>query len=157
MKAQRNDDVDNLEAVRNYFNQGGTLHALMDVSLDDLDVIYAYACQLFKSADYPAAKRYYMLLTNLCHWQYDYWLALGLCCQRLDEHDEAIFSLVKAAQLRLDDPQPVYLAGISYRLIGNLEQAHKAFQGALKWCSNKSQYDAIKTEVLYQLSLMENM
>jgi len=81
MKAQRNDDVDNLEAVRNYFNQGGTIHALVDVSMDDLDVIYAYACQLFKSADYPAAKRYYMLLTNLCHWQYDYWLALGLCCQ----------------------------------------------------------------------------
>ena len=50
------------DTVRNFFNQGGTLPALLDLDPVDLDSIYAYACQLFDAGDYAAAKRFCLLL-----------------------------------------------------------------------------------------------
>ena len=141
---------DDLDTVRDFLNQGGTLQALMDLDPADLDRIYAYACQLFDAGDYAAAKRFCLLLSRFSHWQYDYWLALGLCCQRLDEHLEAVFCFGQAGLLRLDDPRPPYLAGLSYQLAGQPEKARKALDAAIKWCSVKPEYAALKADIMRQ-------
>ena len=143
-----------LDTVRDFFNQGGTLQALLSLAPDDLDRVYAYACQLFDAGDYAGAKRFYLLLARLSHWQFDYWLALGLCCQRLNEHEEAVFCFGQAGLLRLDDPRPAYLAGLSHQLIGHTAYARKAFAAALKWCAAKPEHAALKAEVLNQAALV---
>ncbi|EAA3660140.1 SycD/LcrH family type III secretion system chaperone [Salmonella enterica] len=146
---------DDIATIQDFLNQGGTLQALFNLDPVDLDCIYAYACQLFETGDYAGAKRYYMLLSRFSHWQYDYWLALGLCCQRLEEHDQAIFCFGQAGLLRLDDPQPPYLAGLSYCQCAQLKQATKAFKTALKWCADKADHLAIKREIQLQLLALE--
>lgn len=145
---------DDVVTVHDFLNQGGTLQVLLNLDPVDLDHIYAYASQLFEAGDYAGAKRFYILLSRFSHWQYDYWLALGLCCQRLEEQDQALFCFGQAALLRLDDPKPPYLAGLSYRQNDQPEQATKAFQTALKWCSDKPQHAVIKGEIQRQLSVM---
>ncbi|WP_312978139.1 SycD/LcrH family type III secretion system chaperone [Atlantibacter sp.] len=147
-------EQDDLATVRDFLHQGGTLQALINLDPVDLDHVYAYACQLFEAGDYAGAKRFYMLLSRLSHWQYEYWLALGLCCQRLEEHDQALFCFGQAGLLRLDDPKPPYLAGLSYRQSAQPEQAAKAFQAALKWCADKPQHLVIKGEIQCQLSAL---
>ncbi|MDE1712311.1 MULTISPECIES: SycD/LcrH family type III secretion system chaperone [Chromobacterium] len=147
-------EQDDLDTVRDFFNQGGTLQALVNLDPADLDSVYSYACQLFDAGDYAGAKRFYLMLARLSHWQFDYWLALGLACQRLSEHEEAVFSFGQAGLLRLDDPRPAYLAGLSHQLAGHPEQAGKAFAAALKWCASKPEHAAIKAEVLRQAALL---
>lgn len=149
---------DDLDTVRDFFRQGGTLQALMKLNPADLDHVYAYATQLFDAGDYAAAKRFYLLLSRLSHWQFDYWLALGLCCQRLGEHTEAVFCFGQAGLLRLDDPRPAYLAGLSYQLAGQPDKACKALNAAIRWCSAKPEYAALKAEIMRQppLSLRES-
>lgn len=144
---------DDLDTVRDFFNQGGTLQALINLNPADLDHVYAYACQLFDAGDYAAAKRFYLLLSRLSHWQFDYWLALGLCCQRLSEQAEAVFCFGQAGLLRLDDPRPAYLAGLSHQLVGELDKARKALDAAIKWCAAKPEYAALKAEIMRQPSL----
>ncbi|MCD4487165.1 SycD/LcrH family type III secretion system chaperone [Chromobacterium vaccinii] len=141
---------DDLDTVRDFFAQGGTLQALVNLDPADLDRVYAYACQLFDAGDYAGAKRFYLMLARLSHWQFDYWLSLGLCCQRLGEHTEAIFCFGQAGLLRLDDPRSAYLAGLSHQLIGNRPQAAKAFAAALKWCAARPEYAELKAEIQQQ-------
>ena len=138
---------EDIEAIRDFFGQGGTLQALVDIDPAHLDKLYAYACQLFDAGNYAGAKRYYQLLTRLSHWQFDYWFALGLTCQQLNEHGEAAFCFGRAGLLRLDDPRPSYLAGLSYELTGNTELASKAFTASIKWCSDKPEYAQLKRDI----------
>jgi secretion system chaperone SscA len=138
---------DTIDDIRDFFNQGGTLQALVDIDPARLDELYAYATQLFDAEDYAGAKRYYQLLTRLSHWQFDYWFALGLACQQLNEHAEAAFCFGKAGVLRLSDPRPAYLAGLSYQLMGHGDLADKAFAASIKWCSDKPEYADLKREV----------
>ncbi|MBC8642938.1 SycD/LcrH family type III secretion system chaperone [Caballeronia sp. EK] len=147
---------DDLDTVRDFFQRGGTVQALMKMDPRDLEHVYAYATQLFDGGDYAAAKRFYMLLSRLSHWQFDYWFALGLCCQRLSEHMEAVFCFGQAGLLRLDDPRPAYLAGQSYRIAGQPENARKALDAAIKWCASKPEYADLREEIALQLSLFSH-
>ncbi|PHV11476.1 SycD/LcrH family type III secretion system chaperone [Chitinimonas sp. BJB300] len=139
---------DDFDTLRDFLAQGGTLQALVDIDPADLDKLYAYACQLFDAGDYEAAKRFYLMLARLSHWQFDYWLALGLACQRLNEHEEALFSFGQAGLLRLDDPRPPYLSALSYQLTNRSEHAQKAFTAASRCCGSKPEYAAFKAELL---------
>ncbi|QAU25474.1 CesD/SycD/LcrH family type III secretion system chaperone [Dyella sp. M7H15-1] len=142
-----NDDIDDIEVIRGFFAEGGTLQALMDIDPNHLDKLYAYATQLFEAGNYVGAKCYYELLVRLSHWQFDYWFALGLTYQKLSEHGEAARCFGRAGVLRLSDPRPPYLAGLSYQLMGHGEAAAKAFSASMKWCSDKPEYAELKREV----------
>lgn len=116
----------------------------------DLDCVYGYACQLFDAGDYTGARRCYELLTRLSPGQFNYWLALGLACQRRAEHDEAVVCFGRAGSLRGRDPRPAYHAGVSYRLNGQPERARTAFLAALKGCGERPEHSAFKAEIRRQ-------
>ncbi|WP_175007381.1 CesD/SycD/LcrH family type III secretion system chaperone [Burkholderia lata] len=147
---------DDLDTSRDFFAQGGTTQALMNLNPADLDQVYAYACRLYDSSDYAAAKRFSLLLSCLSHWQFDYWLARGQCCQRLGEHPEAAFSFGQAGPLRFDDPRPACLAGLSYQLSGQRDKGPKAFSIAITLCTDKPEYAALRAKIVrYPLSRKE--
>ncbi|MFM0514987.1 SycD/LcrH family type III secretion system chaperone [Paraburkholderia sp. RL17-373-BIF-A] len=145
---------DDLETVRDFFSRGGTLQALVNLDPADLDHIYAYATQLFDLGDYAAAKRFYLLLSRLSHWNFDYWFALGLCCQRLAEHLEAVFCFGQAGLLRLDDPRPAYLAAQSYQFAGQPDNARKALSSAIRGCMSCPEYAELRDEIMRQISIL---
>ncbi|MBV8046057.1 MAG: SycD/LcrH family type III secretion system chaperone [Paludibacterium sp.] len=142
-----------MEFVREALRQGATMQALLDIDPADLDNLYADACQRFDQGDFIGAKKLLLILTRLSHWQFDYWLALGLTCQRLGEHDEAVHSFSQTGQLRLDDPRSAYLAGLSLHALGQLGVARQAFDAALNWCAAKPEYQELKQQVLHMQSL----
>ena len=83
-------------ALRNADGPHGAAPPLAALNPADLECVYAYACQLFDAGDYAHAKPYYQLLTQLSGGQFNYWLALGLTCQRRSEHDEAVICFGRA-------------------------------------------------------------
>lgn len=134
---------------------GVSLRQLRDVDQVDLDNVYAYAYQLFEAGEYEAAKRGFYMLVRIDHHGFDYWLALGLSCQRLDQHDEAIFCFSRSGALRLTDPRSSYFAGISYQIVDNREYAEKAFNAALKWCASHQEYQSLRARVSRSLAAFQ--
>ncbi|MEX3956755.1 SycD/LcrH family type III secretion system chaperone [Trinickia sp. EG282A] len=143
---------DDHEVLQRFFANGGSLWMLADISKKDLGTMYAYATQLFEAGEFEAARNVYLILVRVDHWRFDYWFALGLCCQRLAAHDEAVFSFARAGMIHIDDPRASFFAGISYRALGNKEYARKAFDAALRWCGQQPRYDEIRKSAVEQLS-----
>lgn len=143
-----------MNAVKNIFDQGITMQAVLDLDPNDLEHMYAYACQLFESEQYDVAKKYYLMLVRLSHWRFDYWFALGLTYQRLGDHPGAIHSFSQSAQLRMDDPRSAFLSGQSLVLLGRMDNAKEAFEAALKWCGDKTEHAELKKTIQQSLSLI---
>ncbi len=147
-----NVEDDDYAVLQQFFSRGGSVRMLADISKKDLDTLYAYAGQLFDAGEWQAAHNVYLVLARVDHWNFDYWLALGLTCQRIDSHDEAVFCFARAGTIRLDDPRAPFFAGISYRALGNEEYACKAFNAAIRWCGRKPEHDEIRTTAVAQLA-----
>ena len=143
------------EVLQRFFASGGSIRMLADVDRRDMNTLFAYATQLFDAGDLNAAHKFFFMLARLDHWNFDYWFSLGLCYQRLAQHDEAIFCFSRAGMINVDDPRPACFAGISYRLVGNVEYAIKAFRAALNWCGDRDAYRDIKVNALQQLANCE--
>lgn len=126
-----------MEALTAYFSQGGTLRKLYALEPDALDTLYGYACQRYQAGDYEGARQLYFALATIDSNNFEYWLSTGMCYQRQQRHDEALFCFARSAALHLVDPRPPYLAGISFQLSGDNERAAQAFHSAVKCCGKQ--------------------
>lgn len=140
------------DQIRDYLRQGVTMQALLDIDPADLDTVYADACQRFDQEDWLGTKKQLLLLTRLSHWQFDYWLALGLTCQRLGEHEEAALSFSQSARLRIDDPRSAYLAGLSLLALAQPDAARQALDTAIKLCAERPTQQSLKQQAQQMLA-----
>lgn len=135
---------DDQEVLRHFFSRGGSIRMLADIQKDDIEQLYAYASQLFEAGDVAAARNIYYMLVRIDHWNFDCWLALGLCNQRLDRHEEAVGCFSHSAMITVDDPRSAYFAGISHSLLGHIECARKAFNAAIMWCNQQPKHAVLQ-------------
>ncbi|EBP0437717.1 CesD/SycD/LcrH family type III secretion system chaperone [Salmonella enterica] len=129
-----------LQDIYDYYNNGGTLASLTNLTQRDLDDLQAYAYTCYQSGDIISARNIYHLLAYLEHWNYDYTLSLGLCHQRLSNHEEAQLCFARCATLVMQDPRASYYSGISYIVTGDKKMAKKAFKACLMWCNGNEDY-----------------
>lgn len=130
--------------VERYFAQGGTLRALFGLDPVALETLYAHACQRFDQSDHEGARQIFFALAAIDPHSYDYWLSLGLCLQKLQRHDEAIYCFVRSAGLRMWEPRPPYLAALSLQLCGEYGKAAEAYEAAIKWCGKQKEYQELR-------------
>ncbi|BEV73224.1 SycD/LcrH family type III secretion system chaperone VcrH [Paludibacterium sp. THUN1379] len=133
--------------LQHLLQNGVTLQALMDIDPGELDQLYLHACHAFGQQDYASAYKWLTLLTRLSHWQFDYWLALGQTCMRLDRLEEAVHSFSQAAPLRLDDPRPPALSGECLLRRQQFDAAAEAYQAALSCCADRSEHRALRQHI----------
>lgn len=121
------------ETLQTFLQQGGSLKMLADVEEKDLDLLYRYGTQLMNYGDYEGAKRIFYLLMKIDQWNFDYFFALGTCCQQLKEHEEAIFCFGRAGIVKVEDPRSPYYAAITILPLAikstplNLTKRHYAY------------------------------
>ncbi|OJY21947.1 tetratricopeptide repeat protein [Pandoraea sp. 64-18] len=126
-----------------FFERGGALRMLADLDEADLARVRAHACQRFAQGQIAAAQRVYFVLATLDQWSFDDWFGLGLCYQRLGQHEQALPCFAKAGLIHASDPRPPYLAGMSYEHAGNREFARKSFGATLRICGQLPQHDKL--------------
>ncbi|MBO4123456.1 SycD/LcrH family type III secretion system chaperone [Cupriavidus gilardii] len=131
-------------SVEQYFAEGGTLRRLFRLDAVALETLYAYACQRYEAGDHEGARQVFFSLAAIDPHAYDYWLSLGLCLQKLRRHDEAIYCFVRCAGLRMWEPQPPYLAGLSLQLCGDYGKAAEAYEAAIKWCGQQTEHQQLR-------------
>ncbi len=146
---------DDHEVLQQFFSRGGSLRMLASVDQNDMDLLYAYATQMYEAGEAEAARNFYFMLARIDHWNFDYWFSLGLCYQRLSQHEEAIFCFSRSGMIKVDDPRSSFFAGVSYRLLGNMEYARKALNAALKWCGERADYQDIRQSAAQLLAHCE--
>jgi secretion system chaperone SscA len=141
------EDYSAQKELNDFLANGGSMRALANMSQEDLDQLYGYAYSLKQAGDYAGARNVFYLLTWADHWNFDYWLGLGICCQHLGQHEEALMCFHHSGVLKVSDPRSSYLAGLSYQLIGNPDKAKTAFTASQIWCERKPEYAQLKTQV----------
>ncbi len=132
------------QRIERYFAEGGTLRALFGLDAVALETLYTYACQRYDANDHEGARQIFLALTAMDPHSYDYWLSLGLSLQKLLRHDEAIYCFTRCAGLRMWEPKPPYLAGISLQLCGAFTKAAEAYSAAIKWCGNQKEHQGVR-------------
>lgn len=130
--------------VERYFAEGGSLRELFGLDAAALEVLYTYACQRYEADDHEGARQLFLALAAIDPHGYDYWLSLGLSLQKLHRHDEAIYCFTRCAQLRMWEPKPPYLAGISLQLCGEYQKAAQAYSAAIGWCGEQTTYQELR-------------
>ncbi|EOM2755286.1 SycD/LcrH family type III secretion system chaperone CesD, partial [Escherichia coli] len=92
-----------LEDIYDFYQDGGTLASLTNLTQQDLNDLHSYAYTAYQSGDVITARNLFHLLTYLEHWNYDYTLSLGLCHQRLSNHEDAQLCFARCATLVMQD------------------------------------------------------
>ncbi|MFJ2995317.1 tetratricopeptide repeat protein [Pandoraea sp. NPDC087047] len=139
--AQEGEDAQDI--LSRFFERGGALRMLADLDEADLARVRAHAAGQFARGQMAAAQRVYFVLATLDQWSFDDWYGLGLCYQRLGQHEQALPCFAKAGVICGSDPRPPYLAGMSYEHTGNREFARKAYDATLRLCAQRPQYDKL--------------
>ncbi len=147
------------EEVLDFLAQGGALRMLANIDEAQLQTLYAFACQKVKLGDLATAESLFHALFSLDAWNFNYALSLGLCQQKRSAHEEALLCFARAGTLKITDPRPAYYAALSYQKLGDVVHAKKAFSAALRWASNRSEYQTLRQQAeiaLAELPPVEN-
>lgn len=102
-----------LEDIYDFYQDGGTLASLTNLTQQDLNDLHSYAYTAYQSGDVITARNLFHLLTYLEHWNYDYTLSLGLCHQRLSNHEDAQLCFARCATLVMQDPVASYYSELA--------------------------------------------
>ncbi|RYV03492.1 CesD/SycD/LcrH family type III secretion system chaperone [Shewanella sp. OPT22] len=145
---------EDFDTLQKFVQMGGSLKMLTDIEDKDLNNLYQYALQLVAFKDYHGARNIFYMLWRIDSWNFDYNFSLGLMCQQLDQHHEAIYCLCRAGTLQIDNPLPSYHAGLSYSALGNLEFATKSFTASLNWTNGRPEFSEVETSAKEQLALL---
>ena len=140
-------DAVTMDIVARCMASGVSLRFLNDTSPDTLDTLYAYAYQRHAEGEIAEAQRLFYLLVLYDQLNVDYLLALGLCHQRLGEHEVALTYFSRAGMLQVTNPWPSYHAAVSYQRLGEWEWARKAARASLRWCGAREPYQALAASV----------
>ncbi|MGB0895574.1 MAG: SycD/LcrH family type III secretion system chaperone [Parashewanella sp.] len=142
------------ETMQNFIREGGSLQMLADIDKKDMDTLYQYAVQLVECKDTEAARNIFYLLWRMDTWNYDYCFSLGLTCQQLKEHFEAIYCFARAGTIQVDNPFPSYHAGLSYKAVANEEYAKRSFKASLRWSNKRPEYIDVAVNAQQELDAL---
>ncbi|MFV2601091.1 CesD/SycD/LcrH family type III secretion system chaperone, partial [Escherichia coli] len=76
------------EDIYDFYQDGGTLASLKKLTQQDLNDLNSYDYTAYQSGYVITARNLFHLLTYLVLWNFDYSLSLGLCLQRLSNHED---------------------------------------------------------------------
>lgn len=134
---------------------GGSLKRLLGIDGFRLEVLYSYGCRLFKEQKHEEARQVFFALAAIDPLSFDYALSLGICLQKLHRHDEAIFCLSKAVAIRLTDPRPWYLLGVSFQIEGDVGRARESYGAAVKVGGSRGEFGELRTLAMQSLAALE--
>lgn len=126
--------------LRSFFAGGGALHMLNETSVEEMDTLWRYACQLLNNGDIRGGRNLLQLLVYCNHWNGDYLLSLGAACLLGGEYQDACVYLAQAARVRVIDPRPPWLLGQCAEALEQREEARALYKSALKLANDRPEW-----------------
>jgi len=138
--------------LRRFFEQGGALHMLNDISQEEMDRLWRYACQLLRQENASGARNLLQLLVYCDHWNSDYLMSLGIACQHCDAHQDACVYLAQAARILVTDPRPSWLLAQSAAALGQWQEACELYESALTLANERAEWRELIHHARFELA-----
>lgn len=110
------DGIEEKEAVKNVvglIEKGATLGELVGLDSDKLEIMYAYAYNLYSSGQYADAEKLFRALVIYDGSITKYWIGLAACRENQKAFAEAAELYALGATMGgLDDPEPMYYSAL---------------------------------------------
>ncbi|MBQ3678982.1 MAG: SycD/LcrH family type III secretion system chaperone [Succinivibrio sp.] len=110
------DGIEEKEAVKNIvglLQKGASLGELVGLDSDKLEVMYAYAYNLYSSGQYSDAEKLFRALVIYDGSVTKYWIGLAACRENQKAFAEAAELYAMGATMGgLDDPEPMYYSAL---------------------------------------------
>ncbi len=133
----------NTEEMLAFFDEGGTLKMLHDISDDTIEHIYSVGYNFFQSGKLEDASKIFQLLAMFDHYQARFFIGLGATRQELGEYLQAIDAYSYAALVDINDPRPPFYSAKCHVELDQLAEAESGFYSAKEMSAGKSEYENI--------------
>ncbi|HMR32422.1 MAG TPA: SycD/LcrH family type III secretion system chaperone [Geminicoccaceae bacterium] len=111
---------------------GGTLADAAGMGPSQLEAIYGLAFQEMDQRHYDEAEKTLRALCLVSHTSARYWLALGVCRQRMGAFEAAVHAYSMAAEQGDLDPMVPLRAAECYLMLGMYDEAVSGIEAALE-------------------------
>ncbi len=110
------DGIPEKEAVKSavaLFQKGATLGELVGLDSDKLEIMYAYAYNLYSSGQYADSEKIFRALVVYDGSKTKYWVGLAACRENQKAYAEAAELYAMGATMGgLEDPEPMYYSAL---------------------------------------------
>lgn len=144
------------EDIIQFWDEGGTLKMLHDVSDDTIEHIYAVGYNFFHSGKVEQAAKVFQLLSMFDHYQARFFIGLGAARQEMGEYLQAIDAYSYAALLDINDPRPPFHAAECHLELDHLTEAESGFYSAKEMSAGKSEYENLHQRAGIMLEAVRN-
>ncbi len=132
---------------------GRTLGSLQGIDKGHVEGLYAVAHSLYQRERYDDARRIFMYLMVLDHYDTRFMLGLASCLQMLQQYDKAIEYFSMASLFRLDDPRPTFHTAECLLAQGRIDEAHEALSIVALECE-EPRHQVLKQRARAMLDLL---
>ncbi len=129
--------------VNKFISEGGSLAMLKNITEDELEKIYAVACDFYESGKYHDAESLFQVLCILNHYDTRFFLALGATRQHQEHYHQALETYSYASLMSPSDPRFPFHAGECLLHLKEYSTAIRAFAGAELLAKTHPGHDAI--------------
>jgi len=133
---------------------GRTLGSLQGIGKDHVEGLYAVAHGLYQRERYDDARKIFMYLMVLDHYDTRFMLGLASCLQMLQQYDKAIEYFSMASLFRLDDPRPTFHTAECLLAQGRIDEAHEALMIVTLEC-DEPRHQVLKQRARAMLDLLD--
>lgn len=129
------------------FEKGMTAKQAMNISDEDVSVIYSYAYQLFNSGKYAEACELFKMLLVLDPQEAGFASALAACYHKMKDYETAMIMYMTHAQLSPFDPVPLLYSYDCFLRMGNPEGAYLVLCAAAKRAEGEPKYEKLQAKI----------
>ncbi|WP_432692657.1 SycD/LcrH family type III secretion system chaperone [Morganella morganii] len=129
--------------LNKFISEGGSLAMLKNISGDELEKIYAVACDFYESGKYPDAESLFQVLCMLNHYDSRFFLALGACRQQQARYHQALETYSYASLMSPSDPAFPFHAGECLLHLKEFSSAIQAFTSAELLAKTRPGHDVL--------------
>lgn len=129
--------------INKFISEGGSLAMLKNITEDELEKIYAVACDFYESGKYRDAESLFQVLCILNHYDSRFFLALGAARQHQEHYHQALETYSYASLMSPSDPRFPFHAGECLLHLKEYSTAMQAFAGAELLAKTHPGHDAL--------------
>lgn len=134
---------------------GGTLADAAGMGPSQLEAIYGLAFQEMDQSHYQEAEKTLRALCLVSHTSSRYWLALGVCRQKMGAFEAAVHAYSMAAEQGDLDPMVPLRAAECYLMLGMYDEAVSAIDAALDMVSRADDPQAVVRHIELLVEALE--
>lgn len=150
--------LENEKEVQKELAEGKNIDDILEISPDQMQILYKAACHLFEEHHYADAADAFLFLITLNFQNSQFWIGLGMSTQMSGNFESAIDAYELAAIYEPENPIPYFYLAKCLFAMHERQSASLALEMAIQYAGDIEQFQELKTKALEaQLQLKKHI